>query len=200
MAPSSLQLVGGIEHRRRDGRARRGRRRRPCRSARAAAGCAPGSRSRRRPASGRAAPRCRHRAGCGLRPARASAICMLLSSAGNCWRRSARRLGRVGHRHAAVHRRHRRRLDHAAQELLAQQQRVGRDPALAAGPALDVGRIERHLAQPLHHAHELRLLRHRQAEHMDGADDQLDRRLDQRAAVGGIAELRPTAGSSASAA
>ena len=99
---------------------------------------------------------------------------------GICWRRSARRSMRRPHRHAAFHRRHRRRFDDAAQDLLAQQQRVGRDPALAAGPALDVGRIERHLAEPLHHAHKLGLLRHRQAQHTHRADDQLDRRLDQR--------------------
>ena len=87
------------------------------------------------------------------------------------------------------------------EELLAREQRRGVDPGLAAGPALDVRRRE----QVLSHAGRDERERHRGSPGVDlelaqRADDELDRALDQRAAVLGGPEGVATASSARSAA
>src|SRR4029079_11141257 len=75
------------------------------------------------------------------------------------------------------------------QELLTQQQRVARNPALAAGPALHIGRIEGDLAQAYQRAQHLRLRQSRHAENVNGPNHEVDRRLDQRTTIARIAEV-----------
>ncbi len=74
------------------------------------------------------------------------------------------------------------------EELLAREQRVAVDPRLAAGPALDVRRREQVLPHAAGGDRERQRGVRRELELAQRADDELDRALDQRAAVARVAQ------------
>ena len=90
----------------------------------------------------------------------------------------------VGHRHI-----HRAAARDAVEELVAQRQGIGGDPGLAARPALDVGRLEQVLAQPTLKGCHVAGFKAGVSQYAQGADHQIDRRLDHGARVVGGAEL-----------